>query len=585
MLSASCLTCPAGPGPNAVRTDDLPALPGDRPGSPGGIGAVGNVITSAAAACLTLDQQLNLLDVLFDRMPVAIVVLDREGRLRRWNKTFQATMDECIGVPPGAAALHPRFLDLYPGNEDAFRPLIAQVLGGETVSRQALRLVIHGAPRYTDVAGAPLVERGDIVGALLVGIDVTDRELACRTLEQRVEERTREVERRRQVAESLRGILAALNSSRTLNQILDYIAAEACQVLAADAVAVYRFNDGLFRIQVARGLDVDYVQRMFLCPGEGPLGRAVEARQPVAVTDIPSEMFRLPGLREDPVRRPLVDRLAEQYPAALAVPLVVKGEAYGGLMLYYARRPTFSDEELGLAATFGDQAALALENAKLRDQRTKAAAAAERSRLARDLHDAVTQTLFSASLMADVLPRLWERAPAEGRRCLDDLRGLTRAALAEMRSLLVELRPAALEEAKLDFLLHQLAQAVTGRARCSVTASVAEAPPLPSDVQVALYRIAQEALNNAARHARASRVDITLRALSQGVELQITDDGRGFDAACVSSDHLGLGIMRERADAIGGVLTIESERTRGTVVTVKWPRADAPWRRPTASAS
>ncbi len=203
-------------------------------------------------------------------------------------------------------------------------------------------------------------------------------------------------------------------------------------------------------------------------------------------------------------------------------------------------------------------------------QHAEAADAAERSRLTRDLHDAVTQTLFSAHLIADVLPHLWERGPAEGRRCLDDLCRLTRGALAEMRVLLLELHPAALEEAELDCLLHQLAEAVTGRAQFSVAACLAEPPPLPPDVRIALYRIAQEALTNAARHARAGRVDLTLRALPHGVELRVADNGRGFDAARVSSDHRGLGVMRRRADAVGALLTIQSERKRGTVVAVTW---------------
>jgi len=404
----------------------------------------------------------------------------------------------------------------------------------------------------------------------LGNIDVTDRELAYRTLEQRVEERTREVERRRQVAESLRGILAVLNSSRALNEILDYIAAQAGQLLGADAVALYRLRGEVLRIQIARGLGAEYVQRMFLRPGEGPLGRAVQARQPVLVTDIAAEVRALAQVREDPIRRPLLDRLATRHRAVLAVPLIVKDEVYGGLVLYYHSDRTLSDEEIGLAATFANQAALALENATLRERITEEATSAERSRLARDLHDAVTQTLFSASLIADVLPRVWERVPAEGRSCLNDLRRLTRGALAEMRALLLELRPAALVEAKLDCLLRQLAEAAGERARMAVALSIAEPPFLPCNVKIALYRIAQEALNNAARHARASRVEVALHALPRGVELRVADDGRGFDPTCVSSEHLGLGIMRERADAIGAQLTIESRRERGTLVTAAW---------------
>ncbi len=526
---------------------------------------------SATAAPLTLRQQLHVLDAVCDRMPMGIVVLDRQGRLWRWNKTFQTSMVECLGASPDVMASRPRFLDLFPGNEDAFGPLIAKALAGETASQRALRLVVRGATHYRDTVATPLVERDGAVGALLVGISATDRELAYRTLEQRVEERTREVERRRQVAESLRGILAVLNSSRTLNEILDYIAAQASRLLEADAVAIYRLRDGVFRIQVARDLETEYVDRMFIRSGEGPLGRAVENRQPTAVVDIGAEILEQPAIRDDPVRRPLLERLAARYRAILAVPLIVKGQVYGGLALYYARHREFSDEEFGLAATFADQAALALENAKLRDRITEAAAAAERSRLARELHDAVTQTLFSASLIADVLPRVWERAPDEGRRHLEELRQLTKGALSEMRALLLELRPAALEEAKLTDLLRQLAEAVNGRARLSVTVSAAEPVSLPRDVQIALYRIAQEALNNVARHARAGRVDLALRPLSPGVELRVADDGRGFDPARISSDHLGLGIMRERAEAIGALLTIESHRAQGTAVTVVWP--------------
>jgi PAS domain S-box-containing protein len=558
-------------------TEGDPSLESGNGSSPAAFVAAGVVAAAVASptATLTLEQRLHLLDILFDRMPMGIIVTDRDGRLRHWNKTFQAFVEEIAGWSLNDLASGPQCHDLYRcENAEAVRPLIERALAGETVSQQALPLQFHGNVYYRDVVVTPLTEHGEVAGAVAVSVDVTGRELAYRTLEQRVEERTREVERRRQVAESLRGILAALNSSRTLNDILDYIAAQASQVLDADAVAIYRLRGGVFRIQIARGLDAEYVQRMFIRPGEGPLGRAVEARQPAAVTDIAAEILALPEVREDPIRRPLLDRLTTKYRALLAVPLIVKGEVYGGLALYYDSHRTLSDEEVGLAATFADQAALALENAKLRDQTTEEATSAERSRLARDLHDAVTQTLFSASLIADVLPRIWERVPAEGHRCLTDLRRLTRGALAEMRALLLELRPAALEEANLDCLLRQLAEAVAGRSRIAVALSIAELPPLPRDVKIALYRIAQEALNNAARHARASRVELALGALPRGVELRIADDGRGFDPARVSSEHLGLGIMRERADAIGAQLTIESA-PGGTLVTAAWSRPAA----------
>jgi signal transduction histidine kinase len=198
--------------------------------------------------------------------------------------------------------------------------------------------------------------------------------------------------------------------------------------------------------------------------------------------------------------------------------------------------------------------------------------------LARELHDAVTQTLFSASLIAEALPMLWEDDQDEARQLLKEIQRLSRGALAEMRTLLLELRPAALVEASLGDLLRQLAEAITGRTGTPVTVAIEDQCELPSDVHVVLYRIAQEALNNVVKHAGASQVMVSLRCLSSrtegvnggGVELCIRDDGCGFDPVCVSPDHLGLGIMRERVQTIGATLEIESESDRGTQVVVVW---------------
>jgi ligand-binding sensor domain-containing protein/signal transduction histidine kinase len=207
----------------------------------------------------------------------------------------------------------------------------------------------------------------------------------------------------------------------------------------------------------------------------------------------------------------------------------------------------------------------------------EAAVVAERSRLARELHDAVTQTLFSASLIAETLPRSWERDRKKGRRLLRELRQLSRGALAEMRTLLLELRPAALVEASLGDLLHQLAEAATGQGGLPVVVTVESECRLPPDVHVALYRIAQEALHNAVKHARAGQVGVHLRYIpsppSEGngrVELSVHDDGRGFDPDQVLPDRLGLGIMHERAQAIGATLTVASQPERGTEVRVVW---------------
>lgn len=202
------------------------------------------------------------------------------------------------------------------------------------------------------------------------------------------------------------------------------------------------------------------------------------------------------------------------------------------------------------------------------------AVAEERNRLARDLHDAVTQTLFSASLIAEVLPKLWERDMSEGERRVAELRELTRGALAEMRTLLLELRPMALEDAELGDLLKQLAESITGRARVPVTVELEGECELHADVKIALYRIAQEALNNIAKHANADQALISFECLSDRVILSIQDDGCGIDPDVVAPDSLGLGIMRERAETVGASLEVISRQDQGTQIKVTWHKMD-----------
>jgi signal transduction histidine kinase len=208
-------------------------------------------------------------------------------------------------------------------------------------------------------------------------------------------------------------------------------------------------------------------------------------------------------------------------------------------------------------------------NELLQQKAAQDAVASERTRLARELHDAVTQTLFSATLIADVLPELWEMDDDEGRRRLTELQQLTRGALAEMRALLVELRPNALVEVPLPTLLRQLAEAFTGRARIHVLLNVEGQRKLPADAQVALYRITQEALNNVVKHSRATEAMVTLR-LGDTVRLTVADNGCGFDPSTVTADHLGLKIMRERAEAINAKFSLYSEPGEGAQISVTW---------------
>lgn len=205
-------------------------------------------------------------------------------------------------------------------------------------------------------------------------------------------------------------------------------------------------------------------------------------------------------------------------------------------------------------------------------QAVEEAVASERSRLARDLHDAVSQTLFAASLIAEVLPDLWDIDEIKARKSSEELRQLTRGALAEMRTLLFELRPAALNQASLPDLIKQISESVIGRERLPIHLGLSGACEIPCGVKVEIYRIIQEGLNNIIKYARATCVELTLRLEAGSVYLEIRDDGIGFDPVNVKPTSMGLRIMRERADSIQAYLQVNSRPGEGTTITLDWHR-------------
>jgi two-component system nitrate/nitrite sensor histidine kinase NarX len=254
------------------------------------------------------------------------------------------------------------------------------------------------------------------------------------------------------------------------------------------------------------------------------------------------------------------------------VPLAVKGEIIGGIAIAHTEPDHFTPHHADLALIMANQAAITMINAQLHAQAQAVAVLEERQRLAQNLHDAINQSLFSAGLIAEVLPRLWEVNPDEARQSLKDLRRLTRGAQAEMRGLLVELRPLILTDSVLADLLRQLGSALTGRTNIPVTVTVtgAEQQSLPAPVQIAFYRICQEALHNITKHSQASQVEIQLKIEPETIKLFIYDDGRGFDPTHTPTGHYGLTMMRERAEAVAATLTITSLPNEGTLIAVSW---------------
>lgn len=410
------------------------------------------------------------------------------------------------------------------------------------------------------------LEGKTIIQALITNI--TLRKQTQTLLEQRVQERTHEIEQRQRLSAGLRDLLVFLNSSSNLEELLNYIVYQANQQIDSDGTLIYNFDPLTEELvtQASYGVPKRYLASTYALIYEAFLAQADSYQRPMAVPNLLMADHQADTTHEAG-KRALIEA---GYQACLLIPLTTKHVAYGGLVWYHREPCHFSSEAINLALTFGDQASLAIENVNLKTDVEKSAVAAERSRLARDLHDSVTQSLFSASVIAEVLPRIWKRDQDEAENRLGELRQLTRGALAEMRTLLLELRPTALTEVPLPDLLKQLIAATMGRAHIPIELEIEGHYTLFAQVQVAFYRIAQEALNNVAKHSQATRAKVLLICEGKGMHLSINDDGQGFFMDDVQPNSLGLSIMRERAEGIQALLQIDSQPQVGTTVQVHW---------------
>ena len=347
--------------------------------------------------------------------------------------------------------------------------------------------------------------------------------------------------------------VVVLDSDRPLSELLGRVIDQASQLLGSDGCCVYRYDSQRDVLEVAAASGLSSCGGTLPATGsDEPVARALAGHAPVAVSR------------------------AQEGGALLAVPLLVRSEAYGVLALAYREERAFTDLDVRLAASFGGQVALAIENARLRDEIGQAAAATERSRLARDLHDSVTQSLFAASLKAEAVRRRWRPSSSEARDNVEDVERLARGALAEMRTLLLEMRPDALAESSLATLIEQLAAATEGGSRVTVHVDLRGSVPPPQDVSAALFRIAQEALQNVNRHSGATEAWVMLDMTGPTLRLSVRDDGHGFDAAAVTPEHLGLAMMRERGEDAHVEVTVESAPGAGTTVTAVWRPDEEP---------
>ncbi|HOA24416.1 MAG: PAS domain S-box protein [Chloroflexi bacterium] len=456
--------------------------------------------------------------------------------------------------------IHPDFIGV-------FDKYMATVRKGKEFRSLAVDVRKDGTPFYVEVLGTVFTYRGK-PHTLAVVRDVDEQMKAYELLEQRVEERTRELV---SLLEVSRSVASTLELDPLLGVILDQLKNivnyMTCVILTVD-------DDGSVQVRAHRGLEA-LPENVRHLPTTRAMARTiVDTQSPVVIPDVrdDSEMARAFRKRVPPYSD--ADSVVGSW---LGVPLIVRDRVVGVLALAHGESNRYSSTTADLVMAFANEAAVAIENARLYVEAQDAAAIKERQKLARELHDSVSQALYGIALGArtarTVLARAGDGTPVASQLTepLDYILSLAEAGLAEMRALIFELRPESLQKEGLVAALGKQAAAIQARHQIEVDTVLGDEPDVLLNVKETLYRVAQEALHNVTKHARASRVDLALREADGMLTLEIRDDGQGFDTGGDFPGHLGLRSMRERVEGVGGTLEIESAPGEGTCVRARLP--------------
>jgi PAS domain S-box-containing protein len=451
---------------------------------------------------------------LVENSPDIIYATDAEGRISYFSESAERTLGR---QPADVVGRHFREIVRTPDGVPAGRRFAELAAGRESVTSRMELIAADGEAIPFEVIAAAMRVDGVFTGMYGAARDIRDRE--------RLERELRESEERYRYL---------VQSSPDLVWMTD---AEGCLTFVSDPAT-----------------------RILGWTPEELVGRRFQDLAPPSA--LRSTIARWRMLRRRPAEihrtrfRVLTREGRERPMEVTAIGVVVDGEFAGAH---------------GAARDVGDRERLEMD---LRRQAAEIAASEERAHLARELHDSVTQAMFSMTLLSRSIEILLDKDPSQVPGRLADLRELQRDALAEMRALIFELRPGNIEEYGLVHALRTHSASLSGRVGLPV---VVEADPdlaldrLPIDVEVALYRIAQEALHNVVKHAGAREVRVGIARVPDGVRMTVADDGRGFDPADVPDGHLGLAGMRARAERLGGDLLVSTGPGQGTLIDVVLP--------------
>jgi PAS domain S-box-containing protein len=390
-----------------------------------------------------------------------------------------------------------------------------------------------------------------------VAHDVTERRRAQELLEARVA--------------TLSRISAELTLDLPGESTLDTLAESAVGASSAVACGVVLLDGEAGRADLfgSHGLPEGYtagLQEAYRAGVHSPSLEAFRARRPVLVHGMRRAILEDPLYA--PVHRFVRDAL---WDVVYSLPLVARGRALGAIFFCFLPNGEPGEDERTFLRAIADQAAIAVENAGLLVEAREKAALEERQRLARELHDSVSQALYGIALGTQTARERLEEGRPGAREPLDYVLSLAEAGMAEMRALIFELRPESLEQEGLVAALSKQVAALEARHDIEVEDDLREEPPIPLPVKEAIYRIAQEALHNTIRHARAGKVAISLNRDLDSTSVEVRDNGLGFDAGADFPGHLGLRSMRERATRLGGTLEVLSAPGSGTTVRARIP--------------
>jgi signal transduction histidine kinase len=440
--------------------------------------------------------------------------------------------------------------------EDAMRltALKRRVMAAGLLTREEVSITVGARTSFYDMTLDPLFDaEGAVTGLTCAATDITERKQLYDQMRRRLSE-----------SESIQRIAKGLLQRIGLDEVLQIICAEAVQLTGATGSAVLLLEeDGWLRVTKGAGSPAYSQNRL---PVSGSFaGRAFQTGEHVWVNLRDSEP-------DEDVHQLEGYQWIQGLVSLLVVPLKVETKVIG--ILNILNKPgKLTAEDLRIIDLFADQAAIIIEHIRLQDQAEQLAVLEERQRLARELHDSVTQALYSVTLYADAARMAFSAQKWDAlERNLQEVRNMSREAMYDMRLLVFELRPFMLETEGLVSALRARLAAVEGRSGLKTEVLVEGERRLPIKLEEELYRIAQEGLNNVVKHAGATRVQIRLKYDAHAISLEMSDDGKGFEPEAVSqSGGFGLQGIQERVQQLGGILQIESALGSGTRLSVRIP--------------